>query len=40
MVMRETSLRSEWPTVSEMMLMFNRRNSEATRVSTPGVSST
>ena len=39
-VMRETSGRSEWPTVSEMMLMFRRRNSEATRVSTPGLSST
>src|SRR5450432_1273481 len=40
MVMRETPMRSEWPTVSEMMLMLRRRKSEATRVSTPGLSST
>src|ERR1700687_5423367 len=39
-VIRDTARRSEWPTVSEMMLMFKRRKSEATRVSAPGVSST
>ena len=32
--------RSLRPTVSELMLMFRRRNSDATRVSTPGKSST
>ncbi len=40
MVMRESPTRSPRPTVSEMMLMFRRRKSDATRVSTPGLSST
>src|ERR1700691_1705238 len=39
-VMREVSACSLSPTVSETMLMFNRRNSDATRVSTPGLSCT
>src|SRR5258707_121375 len=38
MVMRETSVRSDSPTVSETMLMLRRRKSEATRVRTPGLS--
>ncbi len=38
MVMREVSGRSDSPTVSETMLMLSRRKSEATRVSTPGLS--
>src|SRR5271169_4084822 len=40
MVMRETSGRSDSPTVSETMLMLRRRKSEATRVRTPGLSLT
>src|ERR1700758_5328168 len=40
MVMRETSGFSVRPTVSESMLKARRRNSEATRVSTPGLFST
>src|SRR5665213_3444910 len=40
MVMREVSTRSDSPTVSETMLMLRRRNSEATRVRTPGLSET
>src|SRR5580698_4745246 len=40
MVIRETPGRSDLPTVSEIMLTLRRRNSEATRVSTPGLSST
>src|ERR1700687_1403982 len=39
-VMRETSGFSVRPTVSESMLKARRRNSEATRVSTPGLFST
>src|SRR5580700_12332294 len=39
-VMRETSGFSVRPTVSESMLNARRRNSEATRVSTPGLFST
>jgi len=39
-VMRESPSRSLCPTVSEWILMFKRRKSEATRVSTPGKSST
>src|SRR5271168_1375946 len=38
MVIRETSVRSDSPTVSETMLMLRRRKSEATRVRTPGLS--
>ena len=38
MVMRETSVRFDSPTVSETMLMLRRRKSEATRVRTPGLS--
>src|ERR1700730_12077009 len=38
MVMRETSVRSDSPTVRETMLMLRRRKSEATRVRTPGLS--
>src|SRR5579872_6513667 len=38
--MRETSGFSVRPTVSESMLKARRRNSEATRVSTPGLFST
>src|SRR6202043_2404780 len=37
MVMRETSGRSDSPTVSEPMLMLRRRKSEATQVRTPGL---
>src|SRR6201999_4677742 len=40
MVMREPPTRSELPTVSETMFTFKRRKREATRVSTPGLSST
>src|SRR5271170_5781596 len=40
MVMRETPGRSDRPTVSDTMLTLRRRNSEETRVSTPGLSST
>src|SRR5260370_29443358 len=40
MVMREASGFSVRPTVSESMLKARRRNSEATRVSTPGLFST
>src|SRR5712692_959661 len=40
MVMRETSGFSVRPTVSESMLKARRRNSDATRVSTPGLFST
>src|SRR5580698_6911285 len=40
MVMRETSGFSVRPTVNESMLKARRRNSEATRVSTPGLFST
>src|SRR5712692_9149840 len=40
MVMRDTSGFSVRPTVSESMLKARRRNSEATRVSTPGLFST
>src|SRR5580658_9000292 len=40
MVIRETSGFSVRPTVSESMLNARRRNSEATRVSTPGLFST
>src|ERR1700683_4188676 len=40
MVMRDTSGFSVRPTVSESMLNARRRNSEATRVSTPGLFST
>ncbi len=39
-VMRETPGVSVWPTVSESMLKARRRNSDATRFSTPGLSST
>src|SRR5580692_12346140 len=39
-VMREVSACSLSPTVSETMLMFKRRNSDATRVNTPGLSCT
>src|ERR1700723_3508799 len=39
-VSRDRPGRSLRPTVSELMLMFSLRNSEATRVSTPGMSST
>ena len=39
-VRRDSPGRSLRPTVSELMLMFSRRNSDATRVSTPGKSST
>ena len=39
-VRRESPARSLRPTVSELILMFRRRKSEATRVSTPGRSST
>ena len=39
-VMRETSARSDSPTVSETILMLSRRKSEATRVRTPGLSCT
>src|SRR5271170_3277215 len=38
MVMREVSVRSDSPTVSETMLMLRRRKSEATRVRTPCLS--
>src|SRR3984957_3825873 len=38
MVFRETSVRSDSPTVNETMLMLRRRKSEATRVRTPGLS--
>src|ERR1700733_10528543 len=37
-VIRETSARSDSPTVNETMLMLRRRKSEATRVRTPGLS--
>jgi len=37
---RQRPGRSLRPTVSELMLMLRRRNSDATRVSTPGRSST
>src|SRR5713101_2430856 len=40
MVMRDTSGFSVRPTVNESMLKARRRNSEATRVSTPGLFST
>src|ERR1035437_10973334 len=40
MVMRDTSGFSVRPTVSESILKARRRNSEATRVSTPGLFST
>ena len=40
MVMRETPGRSVWPTVSDSMLKARRRNREAMRFSTPGLSST
>src|SRR4029077_6104869 len=40
MVMRDTSGFSVRPTVSESMLKARRRNSDATRVSTPGLFST
>src|ERR1700692_1754847 len=40
MVMRDTSGFSVRPTVSESILNARRRNSEATRVSTPGLFST
>src|SRR5437879_13337778 len=40
MVMRETSGFSVRPTVRESMLKARRRNSEATRVRTPGLFST
>src|SRR5271157_4239861 len=40
MVMRETSGFSVRPTVSESMLKARRRNSDATRVRTPGLFST
>ena len=40
MVMREMPAVSVWPTVSESMLKARRRNSDATRLSTPGLSST
>src|ERR1700730_13223550 len=40
MVMRETSGFSVRPTVSESILKARRRNSDATRVSTPGLFST
>ena len=39
-VSRDRPGRSLRPTVSELILMFRRRNSDATRVSTPGRSST
>ena len=39
-VMRETPGVSLWPTVSDSMLKPRRRNSDATRFSTPGRSST
>ena len=39
-VRRDSPGRSLRPTVSELMLMFNRRNNDATRVNTPGKSST
>ncbi len=39
-VMRETPGFSVWPTVSDSMLKPRRRNSDATRFSTPGLSST
>jgi hypothetical protein len=39
-VMRETPAVSVWPTVSESILNARRRNSDATRFSTPGLSST
>src|SRR5262252_7021481 len=39
-VMRETPSRSLSPTVSETMLTLRRRKREATRVNTPGLSST
>ena len=38
--MRETPGRSVWPTVSDSMLKPRRRNSDETRLSTPGRSST
>src|SRR5919198_804534 len=40
MVMRETPGLSVWPTVSDSILKARRRNSEATRFSTPGLFST
>src|ERR1700722_7818123 len=40
MVMRETPGRSDRPTVNETMLTLRRRKRDATRVSTPGLSST
>src|SRR5208283_765089 len=40
MVMRDTSVFSVRPTVSESMLNARRRKSEATRVRTPGLFST
>ncbi len=39
-VMREMPVRSELPTVTDEMLIFSRRNNDATRVNTPGLSST
>ena len=39
-VMRETPGRSVCPTVSDSMLNARRRNSDDTRVSTPGLFST
>src|ERR1700741_5343455 len=40
MVMREMPGSAVWPTLSDSMLKTRRRNSDATRFSTPGLSST